>query len=148
MLRQTHFIVTVSQEIPREARDVVRRPRSGEFFTQPELDLLDRRMSECGLFLEILQDPLMPCMKYVDTLIQWTQRGVKCSSGEYEDSVGDAPSLPLIPNEPWLSPQRIKPLNPLRPTFLPQTWFTVVAVHIGRTSLRLCVFSGDLDVAK
>jgi len=50
-----------------EAGDVIHCRWSGEYFKRPELDLLDRHMSECGWFPQILQDLSMPFIKYVYT---------------------------------------------------------------------------------
>lgn len=51
-------------------------------------------------------------------------------------------SLSLIPKEPRLSPGQIKPLNPLRPTFLPQTSFTAEAVHVGWDAAQTAGYCG------
>lgn len=48
------------EEIPQEAGDVVYGSCSGKYFTETELDLLDRPMSDCGWFPEILQTFLWP----------------------------------------------------------------------------------------
>lgn len=74
-------------------------------------------MFEYGWFLQILKDPFMPCMKYVQLRFIGCRGGLNAAA----EAVGDAPSLPLNPNDLRLSPQQIKPPNPLPPTFLPPT---------------------------
>lgn len=72
----THFsIPPVRKEIPREAEDVSFAPCCDEESAQPYSDLLDRHMSACGWLLELLQDLLLPSMKYADALIHWGVTG-------------------------------------------------------------------------